>query len=241
MNNIWRSSTSGIIGSLIASLVTPLALAIVILLMFAMAVDQQSVKILEMAGVVGLIGGVAMLAFYIWYCVSLGRFASAQTTPEDKSNARKILYANLFIAFGTLFALIINAVITTSTPPSKFTWVILPLIITASVPLIGYGMMRDAFDNLYMSTSFSEPCKRGFKDLRLSATLLLIGIVINFGFSFLLVFTAEMITPSIIQMLNIITLLVGLTVLVLGIIALVKTFTGWSKVKKNGPGESQMY
>lgn len=241
MNNLWKSSTSGIIGALIGGLVTPIALAIIILFMMAIAIEQESVKMLDMTGVIVLAGGAAMLAFYIWYCISLSRFASAQTTPEDKSNARKILYANLFHVFGALFAVIIIAMITFATPPSVFTWGILPLIIATAVPLIAYGMMRDAFDNLYMSRSFSEPCKKGFKDLRLSATLQLIGIIINFGFSFLLIFTAEMITPSIIQMLNIIALFVGLTVLVLGIIALVKTFTGWSKVKKNGPEAELLY
>ena len=239
MNRIWRKKTGSIIGSLIASLVTPIVWAIgfiILLMMFRNAIynipyegtsDAQSIK--EFMWVWMILGGVAVLGIFIWYCVALGGFASIQKNWEDRLAARKVLGGYLVLSLGSIAAAILNIVIIYMFQASSLTPFLI-LAVSIAVPCIAYSMMITGYSNLSESNTFNERCKSGFECLRQSTVISLVGVIISF--------LSQIIEPMFRHNPKgyLMTLtIVCIAMLVLAIISIVKIFQGWSRVKNNGP------
>ena len=237
-NNIdqaWRSRVGSIVGALIASIVAPIALLLIFLLIMASKMEPSSLdryhdaayaasmgQYYENFAIIGLVAIIAILGLFIWYCVALSGFASIQKTPEDKENARKILHGVLITSLGSIGVAILIGILSTSMTNLqqiqrmlKFT----PFIILG-VQCAGMSMTIGAYRRLSESISFNDKCREGFEDLRISVVLSLISSVISCLSNF---FPGEL------------GLIAGIAMIVLGIISIVKTFTGWSRVKNNSP------
>lgn len=239
-NNIdqaWRSRVGSIVGALIASIVVPIAL-IIIILFIAMKMQSEAASHVGYFGasaqaasmsqiyssmmVILVLAGIVCIGLFIWYCVALSGFASIQKTPEDKENARKILHGVLITSLGSIGAAILIGILTAfmTSLQQVQTMLMLTSFIILGVQCAGMSMMIGAYRRLSESISFNDKCREGFEDLRISVVLSLIGSVISCLSDF---FPGEL------------GLVAAIAMIILGIISLVKTFTGWSRVKNNSP------
>ena len=241
MNHIWRRSTRNIITALQAFLFTSIAATIICFALFS--IPQTTVT--TCAGAFFIIASaLGLVAFAIWYCVCLNQFADAQANETDRSYAKKIFNGTLFYIIGSVFAAVISYVVARSMSmsmgASMLVHSILPATLSATVQLISYSIIRGGCNGLSMSASFNDNCKEGFINLRQSTTLMIIGTIINFVVTLVtaIITTQGIYGMQFIEAINVISLMPSFAVLIIGIIAIVKLFSGWRTVSNNNPYEA---
>jgi hypothetical protein len=253
MNYIWKKSTGNIIASLNVMLIVPITMIVLICLA---RVSINTPEVFPVLWYFLLAACIGICVATVMYCVNLGRFVKAQANEEDKRGARKIFSGALVLIIGNIIVGLINAALQSFammslreytydsmygydmtdlyTPEYIFLFSYLPLILSTVVPLIGNIIMRDGFDKLSSSSTFNDICREGFTKLRQSTTISISLTIVTFALSIFSLIDFNMSISSM-HTIMIVSGVIYLAILVIGIIGLVKLFSGWRKVHRNCP------
>lgn len=239
MKNLWKSYTGNIIKALIASLIIPVVLILVICIAIAMLHSRTNIYNIRgslegefaLLGLLVIVGLLAAIGVFIWYMVNLSRFAGLQADPQDKDNIKKVFNAHIINIVGSIcifggvmfFIYMVPQYALTVAKITPWCTLLLSIIISS--------MMISAYKNLSGSLNFGDRCRDGFDCLRVSAVLGLIIVVISF--------VSEILggIPGDLKIRLVIQSLCNIFILILGIISIVRTFQGWSRIKNDCPYE----
>lgn len=190
----------------------------------------------------------AIIICYIWYCISLSKFANLQTNEENRRSLKSVLDGHILLAVG-IIAIIIAIRF------ADYTAGLLPILLSALCipPYFAYRKMEKGFRRLQQSDEYNKNCQNGFKKLCQSAaikkTIMLALMVLvpaalfTLVFLFIMILSSSSLTESVNTLetadnIALIIEVVGIILLIIEIVAIWKLLSGWSLVKNNPPEET---
>ena len=189
----------------------------------------------------------SIIVCYVWYCVSLSKFAALQTNEENRSSVNKVLGGNILLVAGGILAAIVAVifiVILTQSNVSAKTGItavtILPVLILSTPPYLAYRKMEKGYRRLSHSEAFNEDCQKGFMKLRQSATLKKLIVVIYAALCIgsvclLMSVSTDEEFYNTANKIKGISIIATLVMFIMAIVAICKLLAGWLTVRNNAP------
>ena len=194
----------------------------------------------------------AIIICYIWYCISLSKFANLQTNEENRRSLKSVLDGHILLAVGIIAFIIAMRFEHFTELLAKLYPILLPALFIP--PYFAYRKMEKGFRRLQQSDEYNKNCQNGFKKLYQSAaikkTIMLALMVLAPAalFTFVILFIMLLSSSSLREFVNtletadniaLIFEVVGIILLIIEIVAIWKLLSGWNLVKNNPPTEGE--